>query len=166
MLFAVGHFLTALAQWFLKPRWTLLLLYTGAILFSILCMNGTGYTGISMGLSLSLFLGGIYGTTFSICVRGMAEHTKTAAAILVTATTGGAPFPIIQNRIHENRTAQYSFCVMVALCSAGAIFPLYLNFVSAARKQVDPTPSESGCHCPHRPCKRWCGMRFPGPHAA
>jgi fucose permease len=94
---------------------------------------------------LALFLGGIQGTIFSSCLHGTGKHTKTAASILVTATAGSVPFPIIQNSLSESRTAQFAFVTILALCSAGATFSLYLNFVPVARKQVDVTSPAYGC---------------------
>lgn len=95
-----------------------------------------------MGLLLYLFLGGIFPITFAICVRGMGEHTKTAASIMAMAILGGAPFPIIQNAVATSHGGRYAFCVSVALFSFGAIFPLCLNLVPAMQKQVDPIKDE------------------------
>lgn len=134
----VGQWLTALAQLFVKPYWTLPVLYTGSIVFAVLCMDTRGYAGIAMGVLLPLFVGPIFGTTYPICIRGMGEHTKTAAAILMTATTGGVPFPIIQNSLHMSRSAQYAYCVIVALCVSGSPFPLYVILIPAARRNADP----------------------------
>jgi len=36
---------------------------------------------------------------------------------------------------------EYSYCVIVALFSFGTLFPIYLNFVSKARAQVDADAS-------------------------
>ncbi|KAL4889070.1 major facilitator superfamily domain-containing protein [Aspergillus ambiguus] len=38
-VFAVGRFLAAFLQWFLKPRWILLVSYAGMVVFSVLCMK-------------------------------------------------------------------------------------------------------------------------------
>lgn len=141
-VFAVGRFLAAFAQWFLKPRWILLVAYIGMIVFSILCMNTSGYAGITMGLMVYIFESGAFSIIFAISLRGAAQYTKAAAVIMTAAISGGAIFPFPQFAASEARGVQYSFCVTVAVFSAGAIFPLYLNLVPAARKQVDPLPNE------------------------
>ncbi|PKX93144.1 putative MFS monosaccharide transporter [Aspergillus novofumigatus IBT 16806] len=127
-VFAVGRFLTAFMQWFLKPRWVLMLSYIGMIVFAVLCMKTTGSTAVAMSLMVYLFESGAFSTIFALSLRGTARHTKTAASLLATAISGGVFFPFAH--------------VLVALFCAGAIFPLYLNFVPAAKKQVDPVPNE------------------------
>lgn len=112
------------------------------IVFSVLAMNLTGAAGVSMGILVYLFESGVFSMIFAISLRGMAEHTKTAAALLTGAISGGAVFPFIQNPVAEKRSISYSLCVPVALFSFGAIFPLYLNLVPAAKRQVDPIHDE------------------------
>ncbi|KIN03283.1 hypothetical protein OIDMADRAFT_40863 [Oidiodendron maius Zn] len=140
-LFAIGSFLAASAQIFFKPRYVLFGLYLGMILFSILTLTTTGYTGITMGLLLFLFNGGVFSITFTISLRGIGEHIKTAASIMTMAMAGGS-FSIIQAIVSEHHGSRYAFSVVVALFSLGAIFPVYLNLVPAARKQVDPVTNE------------------------
>ncbi|KAJ9318735.1 hypothetical protein DTO271D3_865 [Paecilomyces variotii] len=141
-VFAVGRFLTAFAQWILKPRWILLVAYIGMIVFSILCMNVSGYAGIAMALMVYVFESGVFSIIFAISLRGTAQYTKTAAVVMTAAISGGSVFPFPQYAASRARGVQYSFCVTVAVFCAGAIFPLYLNLVPAARKQVDPVPNE------------------------
>ncbi|KAL1998463.1 hypothetical protein VTN02DRAFT_6125 [Thermoascus thermophilus] len=149
-VFAVGRFLAAFAQWFLKPRWILLVAYAGMIVFSVLCMNTTGSAGVAMGLMVYLFESGAFSIIFAISLRGTAQHTKTASALMAAAISGGAIFPFPQQSAAIARGTSYSFCVVVAVFSAGAIFPLYLNLVPAARRQVDPVPNEYLRHRPRR----------------
>ncbi|KAJ6109955.1 MFS transporter [Penicillium sp. IBT 16267x] len=144
MMFTFGQLLTALAQVFVKPRWTLPVLYTGSIVFAVLCMDVKGYAGITMSLLFPLFLAAIFGTTYTICIRGMGGHTKTAAAILMTAVSGGAPFPVIQNVVRQSRGESFAYCVIVALCAAGAPFAIYVNVIPAARRHSDPGRKSSG----------------------
>ncbi|KAF7597167.1 hypothetical protein BBP40_009506 [Aspergillus hancockii] len=139
-VFAVGRFLTALTLFFLEPRWVLLIGYIGMIVSSILCMNTNGWTALIMALIFYLFESGVFGTVFAISLRGMGRHTKTAASILATAISGGAFFPFAQYAVSVSHGVLYSYCVLIALSSAGAIFPLYLNLVPAAKRQVDRMP--------------------------
>ncbi|PYH97871.1 MFS general substrate transporter [Aspergillus ellipticus CBS 707.79] len=140
-VFTAGRFLTALTVWFLKPRWVLMIGYLGAIVFSVLCMNTTGSTAVIMGLMIYVFESGIFSIIFAISLRCMGRHTKTAAPLLATAVGGGAFLPFAQYGVSVSHRVPYSYCVLLAVFCAGAIFPLYLNFVPAARRQVDPVPS-------------------------
>lgn len=50
------------------------------------------------------------------------------------------------NAVETSRGIQYSFCVVVAIYTFGAIFPLYLNLIPAAKKQVDPIDTGQHVH--------------------
>ncbi|KAK1138659.1 hypothetical protein N8T08_002125 [Aspergillus melleus] len=141
-VFAVGRFLAAFLQWFLKPRWILLLSYVGMIVFAVLCMKTTGSAAVAMGLMVYLFESGAFSIIFAIALRGTAQHTKTAASLLTMAISGGACFPFAQYAAEVAGGVSFSYSVLVAMFCAGAIFPLYLNLVPAAKKQVDPVPNE------------------------
>lgn len=104
-----------------------------------------------MGLLLFLFNGGIFSITFAISLRGMGEHTKTAASIMTMTISAGAWLPVIQGISSKSHGTRYAFCVVVALFSLGAMFPVYLNLVPAARKQVDPINNEYLDHSPSEP---------------
>jgi fucose permease len=147
-LFAASRFFVAFVLIFIKPRWILLGSYLGTIVFSTLSMTLSGYAGISMGLLLYLASGGIFPIVFAICLRGMGKHTTTAASIMTTAISGGAPFSIIQNAVATYHGPRYAFCVTVALFSVGVTFPIYLNLVGAAKKQVDPVMDDCLDHSP------------------
>ncbi|KAJ5281460.1 Major facilitator superfamily domain general substrate transporter [Penicillium angulare] len=141
-VFAVGRFLAAFAQWFLKPRWILMVSYIGMIVFSVLCMNTTGSTAIVFLNMIYLFESGAFSIIFAISLRGTARHTKTAATLLTVGISGGVYFPFAEYAAYKAHSMPYSFCVIVALFAAGSIFPLYLNMVPAVKKQVDPVPNE------------------------
>ncbi|KKK24495.1 hypothetical protein AOCH_007582, partial [Aspergillus ochraceoroseus] len=142
-VFAVGRFLAAFLQWFLKPRWILLLSYIGMIVFSALCMTTTGPSAVAMAMMVFLFESGAFSIIFAISLRGTGRHTKTAGSLLTMAITGGAYFPFAQYAVQRARNSvPISFSVLVALFAAGALFPIYLNLVPAAKKQVDPVPNE------------------------
>jgi fucose permease len=141
-IFAVGRFIAAFAQWFLKPRWILMVSYIGMIVFSVLCMNTTGTTAIVMAMMVYLFESGVFSIIFALSLRGTAQHTKTAAVLLTVAISGGTYFPFAEYAASLSHGTPWSYCVLVALFSAGAIFPLYLNLIPAVKKQVDPVPNE------------------------
>lgn len=112
------------------------------IVFSILCMKTTGVAAVAMGLMVYLFESGAFSIIFAISLRGAGQHTKTAATLLTTAISGGACFPFAQYAASLAGGMSFSYSVLVAVFCAGAIFPIYLNLVPAAKKQVDPVPNE------------------------
>ncbi|EED17200.1 glucose/galactose transporter, putative [Talaromyces stipitatus ATCC 10500] len=139
----VGRLSTAFIVWrLLKPRWTLFVLYIGIIVFGTLCMHTTGLTAVVMAIMVYLFLGGIFPLVFAISVRGMAQHAKTAASLLAASVGGGAWSPFPQHAAALSHGQPWSYSVMIALWSAGAIFVLYLNFVPQAKRQVDPVQDD------------------------
>lgn len=143
-MFATGRFLAALAQLFLKPRWILLLSYTGMLLFTILSTKFTGAPALTMILLIYLFQSGAYSIIFAIALRGTARHTKTAAVLLTVAVSGGGVFTFAQHAARINMLGGVfdSYCVLVALYAGGAVFPVYLNVWGVVKKQVDPVPGE------------------------
>ncbi|KAJ5151299.1 uncharacterized protein N7482_010551 [Penicillium canariense] len=113
---AAGYLLTALMLLVCKPRWVL------------------------------LSLAGIFSINFAICLRGMGEHTKTAAAFLTTACISAAPFPFVQRIVSESHGYRYGSAIDVALFSTGAFFSLYLNLVGPARMQIDGSTPQPEIH--------------------
>ena len=75
---------------------------------------------------------------YAISLRGLGKHSKTGAAFLTAATSGGAVFPVVMSPVTAHRGLRYSFCVVVAISAFGSLFPLYLTLVPQAKKQVDP----------------------------
>ncbi|KAL3481571.1 major facilitator superfamily domain-containing protein [Aspergillus californicus] len=142
-VFAAGRFLAAFLQLFLKPRWILLLSYIGMVVFAALCMKTTGPTAVVMGMMVFLFESGAFSIIFAISLRGTGRHTKTAGTLLTVAISGGAfvPFGRYAAELATN-SIRDSYSVLVALFAAGALFPIYLNIIPAAKKQVDPVPNE------------------------
>lgn len=141
--FIGGRLLAAFVIWlFLKPRWTLLISYVGMIVFSVLRMNTKGMAATAMGAVLWALEGAAFPIIYGIALRGTGRHTKTASAFLAAAISGGLFFPFIKYAVQLSRGEPYSYCVVVAVFCAGAIFPLYLNLLPKARKQVDPIKGE------------------------
>ena len=137
-VFAVGRFLTAALGIWLKPRHILLLLYIGVITTSALAMSLDGYRAVAMLVLILFFESGIFSLIFSITLRGLGSKTKWGAVFLAAATSGGAVVPGIMSPVKGSRGVQYAFAVVVAVFSLGALMPLYLEIVPAARAQVDP----------------------------
>lgn len=99
-------------------------------------------TATAMGAVLWVLEGAAFPIIYGIALRGTGRHTKTASAFLAAAISGGLFFPFIKYAVQLSRGEPYSYCVVVAVFCAGAIFPLYLNLLPKARKQVDPIKGE------------------------
>lgn len=152
-LFALGRFLAAAAQLFLKPRWILLVSHIGLIVTTALCMKTTGTVAIAMGLLIYLFESGVFSIIFALALRGTALHTKTASAFLTTGISGGGVLTFAQHAARLAYTPNgshgggedgvyHSYAVLLATFCAASLFPIYLNVFPAVKKQVDPVLGE------------------------
>ena len=142
-VFAAGRFLTAFAGLVIKPRHLLFVLFIGAIVSSALAMNLTGYAGIAMLILILTFESGIFSLIYAIVLRGLGHHTKLGAILVTAATSGGAVVPAIMSPVSDRHGIRYAFCVVVAVLAFGALMPIYLTCVPAAKKQVDPVRERS-----------------------
>ncbi|KAH7420176.1 MFS transporter-like protein [Cadophora sp. MPI-SDFR-AT-0126] len=140
--FALGRYLFAILCLYITPRILLLATFVGGIIFSALTMtvstNGNGIAGPA--LIFFFFEGPVWPLIFAIGLRGLGRKTKQGASYLTAAASGGAVFPFVMLAVQraEDRSVQYSYCVIVALFAFGTLYPAYLNFVPRVRHVVDP----------------------------
>ena len=137
-VFALGRFMAAFLNFLLKPRWILLFLYTGFIIWCALLMALGGKASAGVAMTIYFFEAGIFSIIYAMCMRGLGAHTKTGSAWMATAISGGAPFPVIQWAVANHYGLRYSYSVPLGSACFGLIFALYINLVPAARRQVDP----------------------------
>ncbi|RMD41091.1 hypothetical protein DV735_g4055, partial [Chaetothyriales sp. CBS 134920] len=137
-VFAVGRFMAALFNYFFTPRMILLVLYIGLIVCTALQMAVTGAAAMAMQSLIFFFEAGMFAIIFAIVLRGLGSHTKTGSALITAAVSGGAPFPLMQWAARNKHGLQTSYVVPLVTTCVGALFAIYLNFVPAARRQVDP----------------------------
>ncbi|KAL9103069.1 MAG: hypothetical protein Q9163_001867 [Psora crenata] len=138
-VFAVGRFLTAALGLWLNPRHILFLLYAGTITTSALAIYLPGYRGVAMLVLITFFESGIFSLVFAISLRGLGKSTKWGAVVLTASTSGGAVLPGIMSPVKGSKGVQRAFAVVVAAFSFGAVMPIYLEVMPAAKEQVDPT---------------------------
>jgi fucose permease len=138
-VFMAGRFLSAFLNYVFTPRWILLGLYCGLIITCALQMAVSGTAALVVNQLIYLFESGAFSIIFAITLRGMGAHTKTASAYMTTAISGGVALPFIQWVTQNHHTLKFSFIVPLAIFAFGAIFPVYLNLVPAAKNQVQPT---------------------------
>ena len=140
--FAASRFLGAGLMFYIKPRVVLLICYVGCIITGALSMTLQGGAATALVILSEFFEGPIWYIIFAQCLRGMGKHTKSASAFLTMGASGGAVWPAVAFAVQQMRSLQYSFCVSVAVWSFGLVFPVYLMFTPAAKRQVDPVVRE------------------------
>ncbi|KAF9693650.1 hypothetical protein EKO04_008135 [Ascochyta lentis] len=140
--FAVSRFLAAFIDIWVKPRFSLLFFYLGAIAFCAVAMNTTGSTGAAMLVMVMFFEGPLFPQIFAQGIRGMGRHTKDASVLLTAAIGGGAVFPPMMFAALKIHNARYAFCVITAVYAAGALYPVWLNALPVTRQMSDPRRDE------------------------
>ncbi|KAJ4365153.1 hypothetical protein N0V83_008771 [Neocucurbitaria cava] len=140
--FAVSRFLAAAIDVWVKPRFSLLFFYLGAIAFSAAAMHASGSAGAAVVAMVMFFEGPLFPQIFTQGIRGMGRHTKDASVLLTAAIGGGGVFPPIMFAALKRRNAQYAFCVIVAAFAAGSLYPLWLNALPGLRNISDPVRDE------------------------
>jgi fucose permease len=140
--FAVSRFLSAAADIWVKPRFSLLFSYLGAIAFAAAAMHSTGSAGAAMIIMVMFFEGPLFPQIFAQGIRGMGKHTKDASVVLTAAIGGGAVFPPIMFAALKIHNPQYAYCVIVAAYAAGTLYPIYLNAFPTSRNISDPVRDE------------------------
>lgn len=171
--FAVGRFLFAALSLIIAPRILLFVSLLGCVVFSVLATSIHSLDGNGIGAFVVMFFffeGPVWPLIFAIGLRGLGKHTKIGAAILTASASGGGIFPFVMWAVQvvQGRSVQYSYVVNVALFAAGCIFPIYLNVVGKARKQVKTkgceedlsTNPDDGANTPIRRLSRRFSVMF------
>ncbi|RDL37694.1 MFS general substrate transporter [Venustampulla echinocandica] len=151
----IGHTTFALGRLFfvplcllVPPRILLLVAFIGCLVCSSLTMAlDVSANRIAVpSLLFFFFEGPIWPLIFAIGLRGLGGKTKFGAGCLTAAASGGGIFPFVMYAVQQiqNKSIQYSYCVIIALFAFGMLLPLYLNFVPNARAQVDPYKGAPG----------------------
>lgn len=136
--FAIGRFLGSFLNYLVKPRWILMGCFLGIIAINGASLHTSGAGGIAAVNLGYLFEGSIFPIIFAICMRGMGDQTFNAAALMTASICSGALIPPIVWAVTNAYSLQYSYSVMLGVLCFGALFPIYLNVLPAAKKQVDP----------------------------
>lgn len=142
-LLTVSRFAAAFVQWKgFKPRYLLLISFFSTVIVYAACMRTSGTTSIVFALLGWVTFAPIFPIVYAISLRGTGVHAKTASSFLATTVGGGTFAALLRYAVTLKIGNPASNVVVVAFASAGAIFPVYLNLVPAARRQVDPIKGE------------------------
>lgn len=79
---------------------------------------------------------------YAISMRGMGAHTKTASSFMASSLSGAGLAYYARHGITLALGEPNSYMLVAVFTAVGMIFPLYLNLVPAARRQVDPIKGE------------------------
>jgi hypothetical protein len=75
----------------------------------------------------------------AIALRGLGWWTALACGLLISSCSLGAGiWPWVMLAVSTNKSAQYAYCIVVALFAVGGVFPLYLSLVCSARGRERP----------------------------
>lgn len=141
--FATSRLMAAFCCIWIKPRFLLIFLYAGVIAFAAAAMSGgTGGKWVAIVVMGKFFEGPLFPIIYAQSLRGLGRHTKDAAVLLTAAIGGGGVWPPIMFAVVQSRNLPYAYCVVVAAYVAGAVFPIWLNGLSAARTIADPVRDE------------------------
>jgi fucose permease len=141
-VFAASRFLAAAMDIYVKPRFSLLFFYTGAIVTTAATMKTSGSTGAAMIVLVMFFEGPLFPQIFAQGLRGMGKHTKDASVLLTAAIGGGAVIPPVMFAALKIRNAQFAFCVIISAFAGGILYPIWLSAFPATRKLSDPMRDE------------------------
>jgi fucose permease len=146
--FAIGRFVAAGLNFYIKPRYLLLFFVAGATTLSAIGMHGKGTTPQVVIMLLFFFEGPIFSLIFATCLRGLGRHTKSGSAFLAAAISGGAAWPPIMYGVAVRASTpkkryQQAYSVVVAALAIGLVLPVWQNLFPTARKIADCPKKES-----------------------
>ncbi|RYP31784.1 hypothetical protein DL767_005562 [Monosporascus sp. MG133] len=137
---AGGSFFLAFLCFLIPPRLVLLGAYACAITLAALIFSVQYHSVASVQvitLAFTGFLGPIPNLCIGIALHGLGRWTKLACCLLLGSMSLGAGiWPWLVWAVASSHSAQYGFCVIVALFTAGSGFAFYLNLDPAARRRV------------------------------
>jgi fucose permease len=135
-----SRFLALIACIFFEPPLVLLLSYVALSIVSILCLTVDGNTGIITIVLMRFFGGPVWPLLFVNVLKGMGRSTKSAAAAFIATTVAGGISPGLAYSIQKHSASanptQHSFWIMTAFTCIGLVFPIFINFSRAAKKQT------------------------------
>lgn len=141
-VFAVGRFLASgLCYFGIPPRFILLGCIIGSFICTLLALVlPLGQGALAVLILITFFESAIFPTLFAITIRNQGNRTKLTSALLVTAVSGGGPFPAIAwgaQRAHTGNP-RYFLVVVTVLYGVSLVMPGWL--CGGMRIWVDPPP--------------------------
>jgi fucose permease len=141
-VYAASQFLFAFLSLFIHPS-VILLSACGTGIALAAVISSVAFPSAAMvqqvTLALSILLGGIPSMVVAIALRGLGWWTAPACGLLISSCSLGAGiWPWVMLAVSINKSAQYAYCIVVALFAVCGVFPLYLRLVRSARGRERP----------------------------
>jgi fucose permease len=138
-IYTCGLFFFAFLCLLIPPRLVLFWAHACGIIFGALIV-GVQFPSVRnvqvLTLVVSIFQGPIPNLCWAIALRGLGQWTKLAACFLyIGASLGASIWPWVMLTVANSHSAQYAFCIIIALFTAGIFFPLYLSLERATQHQ-------------------------------
>jgi L-fucose:H+ symporter permease len=124
VVFTVGRFVgTALMRRYSAAGLMALFAASAACLTALAASIG-GCVGMGALVATGFFMSIMFPTIFSLSLRGLGEHTKSGASLVVMAIVGGAIFPAMMGRISDASTINTALVLPVVGFAAVLAFSL------------------------------------------
>ena len=123
----------------MKPRWVLLTICAGCLVFGTLSRHYSSTTkiGIVAYYLARGFQSPIWPLVFAVALPGLGHRTKLFGALIVTSACGGGVMPLLVYVTSVARGLQNATIFIIVAVAAAMLLPIYLNLVPAARRQAD-----------------------------
>ncbi len=144
LLFVIGRFLGTFLMSYFRDNRLLAIYGLVAIVLSLMGVFMEGKIAVYSILAINLFMSIMFPTIFGLGVKGIGEHTKLGASLIIMAIVGGAIIPPLMGLIADYQGIQQSFLIP-ALCFAVVAFYGFSgykpNAADAPRYQMAEKPS-------------------------
>ena len=143
--FTAGRFASSYLMKRLRPERMLGAFALVNIALVLIGILRPGWGGLLALLLTSFFMSLMYPTIFALGIRGLGEHTKEGASLLVMAIIGGAIFTPLMGAVYQS-TRSMALCMAVPLgCYAAvAVFAYRGVRTSAAGLGAEESPMPAG----------------------
>ncbi len=113
--FMIGRFFgTFLMKYVAPPRLLALYCLINFVLLA-LAIFSHGMVAVYALTGVEFFMSIMFPTIFALSIRGLGEKTKIGSSMVIMAIVGGAFFPVIQGRVSDLSTIQFSY-IVPAMC--------------------------------------------------
>jgi FHS family L-fucose permease-like MFS transporter len=119
--FAGGRFFGSAVVGFMKPHKALATYAVINTLMMVLAMLGGGWAGVIGVMASFFFMSIMFPTIFALSIRGLGDHTKLGASVLVMSVVGGAIMTPFMGYIADKGGMRIGF-VIPLLCFAFIAF--------------------------------------------
>ncbi|MET7074841.1 L-fucose:H+ symporter permease [Trueperella pyogenes] len=140
LVFLVFRFLMVALMGRFDPRKLMLVMTTLGVALAVIAISIGSTIGVAAIISMSACLSLLFPTIYGVALEGLGEDTKYGAAGLVMAIVGGALMPLVQGKLIDVTSAQFSYIIpgaCFAICGLYAIYTLKTSPVAQAKSIIE-----------------------------